>query len=134
MYECVKHNIPYVLVGGRLETEGRGAKFSLSWDGKSWMEGGPDLDSFFPPGGPARYEYRLRCELGALSMTETLGYGRFGAHGGDWGSTVTEQLALLTPPALLGIHTNMPATVPDDIAGALVCLAGVAVIMYAPRR
>jgi pimeloyl-ACP methyl ester carboxylesterase len=28
-------------------------------------------------------------------------------------------MALLTPPGLLGIHTNMPATVPDDIARAL---------------
>ena len=27
---------PYVLVGGHLETEGRGAKFALSWDGKAW--------------------------------------------------------------------------------------------------
>jgi hypothetical protein len=56
---------PYVQVGGRLETEGSGAKFSLSWDGKSWLEAGPDLDKFFPPAGPARYEYRLRCVLEA---------------------------------------------------------------------
>jgi putative Ig domain-containing protein len=54
---------PYVLVGGRIEVEGSGVKFALSWDGKSWMEAGPDLDGFFPPGGPARYEYQLRCEL-----------------------------------------------------------------------
>jgi hypothetical protein len=63
---------PYVLVGGRLETEGSGAKFSLSWDGKSWMEAGPDLDGFFPPDGPARYEYRLRCELGAGARLKRL--------------------------------------------------------------
>jgi hypothetical protein len=56
---------PYVLVGGRLETQGRGAKFSLSWDGKTWHKVGPDLDKLFPPAGPARYSYRLRCELGA---------------------------------------------------------------------
>jgi len=54
---------PYVFVGGRLEVEGRGAKLALSWDGRSWMETGPCLDAFFPPEGPARYEYRLRCEL-----------------------------------------------------------------------
>jgi hypothetical protein len=64
---------PYVLVGGRLEAEGRGAKFSLSWDGKSWEEAGPDLGKFFPPGGPARYEYRLRCELGAGARLRRLG-------------------------------------------------------------
>ena len=64
---------PYVLVGGRLEAEGSGAKFSLSWDGKSWLEAGPDLDKLFPPAGPARYEYRLRCELGAGARLQRLG-------------------------------------------------------------
>src|SRR5205807_2126263 len=42
---------PYVLVGGRLEVEASGAKFFLSWDGKSWTEAGPDLDKLFPPDG-----------------------------------------------------------------------------------
>jgi hypothetical protein len=64
---------PYVLVGGRLEMEGSGAKFSLSWDGKSWTEAGPDLGRFFPSDGPARYEYRLRCELGAGARLRRLG-------------------------------------------------------------
>jgi hypothetical protein len=63
---------PYVLVGGRLEIEATGAKFSLSWDGKSWQEAGPDLDRFFPPDGPARYEYRLRCDLGAGARLKRL--------------------------------------------------------------
>jgi hypothetical protein len=64
---------PYVLVGGRLETEGSGAKFSLSWDGKSWQEVGPKLDKFFPPAGSARYEYRLRCELETGAHLRRLG-------------------------------------------------------------
>ena len=64
---------PYVLVGGRLEVEGSGAKFSLSWDGKTWLEAGPDLGGFFPPDGPARYEYRLRCELGSGARLKRLG-------------------------------------------------------------
>ena len=48
-----------------------------------------------------------------------LGYGRYVAQGGDWGNAVTEQMALQTPPGLIGIHTNMPATVPDVIEKAL---------------
>src|ERR1700729_484115 len=52
-------------------------------------------------------------------LMQRLGYKRYVAQGGDWGNAVTEQMALLTPPGLLAIHTNMPATVPDDIAKAL---------------
>jgi hypothetical protein len=63
---------PYVFVGGWLEVEGSGAKFSVSWDGKSWMDAGPDLGAFFPPAGPARYEYRLRCELDVTARLKRL--------------------------------------------------------------
>ncbi len=58
-----KMHSPYVFVGGRLEVEARAAKFSVSWDGASWQTAGENLDDLFPPTGPARYEYRLRCEL-----------------------------------------------------------------------
>jgi pimeloyl-ACP methyl ester carboxylesterase len=52
-------------------------------------------------------------------LMKRLGYKRFVAQGGDWGNAVSEQMAVQAPPELLGIHTNMPATVPDDIANAL---------------
>ncbi|HEY2407876.1 MAG TPA: epoxide hydrolase [Polyangiaceae bacterium] len=42
-------------------------------------------------------------------MTQELGYQRFGAHGGDWGSTVTEHLARSHASSLVGIHlTDVP--------------------------
>ena len=55
-------------------------------------------------------------------LMDRLGYKRYVAQGGDWGNAVTEQLALLQPAGLIGIHTNMPATVPADIDKA--ALAG----------
>src|SRR5213594_3909434 len=48
-------------------------------------------------------------------LMKRLGYTRFVAQGGDWGNAVTEQMALLEAPELIGIHTNMPATVPPEI-------------------
>jgi len=51
----------------------------------------------------------------AVLMTR-LGYTHYVAQGGDWGNAVTEQMALQTPAGLVGIATNMPATIPDDIA------------------
>ncbi|HEY4111883.1 epoxide hydrolase family protein [Puia sp.] len=61
----------------------------------------------------------VRIARAWIVLMKRLGYTRYVAQGGDWGNAVTEQMALLAPPELIGIHTNMPATVPDDIATAL---------------
>jgi pimeloyl-ACP methyl ester carboxylesterase len=61
----------------------------------------------------------IRIARAWTTLMRRLGYTRYVAQGGDWGNAVTEQMALLKPEGLLGIHTNMPATIPDDIAQAL---------------
>ena len=64
----------------------------------------------------------IRIAKAWVVLMKRLGFKRFVAQGGDWGNAVTEQMSLLGAPELIGIHTNMPATVPDDINTA--ALAG----------
>jgi pimeloyl-ACP methyl ester carboxylesterase len=61
----------------------------------------------------------IRIARAWIELMGRLGYTRYVAQGGDWGNAVTEQMALLEPPGMLGIHTNMPATIPTEIATAL---------------
>jgi pimeloyl-ACP methyl ester carboxylesterase len=52
-------------------------------------------------------------------LMQRLSYTRYVAQGGDWGNAVSEVMALQQPPGLLGISTNMAATVPPEIAKAM---------------
>ena len=61
----------------------------------------------------------VRIARAWATLMQRLGYARYVAQGGDWGNAVSEMMALQQPPGLLGIHTNMAATVPADVSKAL---------------
>ena len=48
-------------------------------------------------------------------LMQRLGYTKYVAQGGDWGAIIAEVMAVQAPEGLLGIHINMPGTVPPDI-------------------
>lgn len=73
------------------------------------FSGKPDAAGWDPP----------RIARAWIVLMKRLGYTRYVAQGGDWGNAVTEQMALLAPPELIAIHTNMPATIPDNISKSL---------------
>jgi len=54
-----------------------------------------------------------------ITLMNRLGYKRYVAQGGDWGDAITEQMAIMAPRELIGIHTNLPAAVPMEILQAL---------------
>ena len=51
-------------------------------------------------------------------LMKRLGYKRYVAQGGDWGSLITEQMGVQAAPELLAIHVNLPNTVPGPILQA----------------
>ena len=52
-------------------------------------------------------------------LMKRLGYTRYVAQGGDWGAPISTAMAHQAPAGLLGIHVNLPATIPPDVGAAL---------------
>jgi pimeloyl-ACP methyl ester carboxylesterase len=50
-----------------------------------------------------------------VALMKRLGYEQFVAQGGDWGASITQLMALQAPAHVLGIHSNMPGTVPAGV-------------------
>jgi len=61
----------------------------------------------------------VRIARAWVVLMNRLGYSQFVATGGDWGDPVTEQMAVLAPSTVRGIHLNMPSAVPSEIFKAL---------------
>ena len=61
--------------------------------------------SFSP--GQRRFKVEEIADLFAELMTGVLGYERFGAQGGDWGSFVTARLGYTHAERMIGIHLNL---------------------------
>ncbi len=51
---------------------------------------------------------RTTAALWVRLMREVLGYETFGAHGGDWGASVTAQLGHEFPEHMIGVHLSLP--------------------------
>jgi microsomal epoxide hydrolase len=66
----------------------------------------PGYGLSFTPGQP-RFGIEQMADCFAELMTDVLGYARFGAQGGDWGSFITARLGYAYPERLSGIHLNM---------------------------
>ncbi len=70
---------------------------------------------FSEPTKTRGWDPRRIAEAFAVLMGR-LGYDRYGAQGGDWGSIVTTELALVDAEHVCGIHLNMPLAFPDPSA------------------
>jgi hypothetical protein len=52
-------------------------------------------------------------------LMERLGYKKYVSQGGDCGSVISQRMAKNHEKGLIGIHVNMPATIPAEVAKAL---------------
>ncbi|MBB3166751.1 pimeloyl-ACP methyl ester carboxylesterase [Rhizobium laguerreae] len=80
----------------------------------------PSMPGFGFSGKPAVAGWGTdRIALAWAELMKRLGYSNYVAQGGDWGSPVSNAMGRLAPSGLLGIHINLPAIVPPEIAAVL---------------
>lgn len=76
----------------------------------------PTLPGYGFSGNPTAVGWdpaRMASALHELMLR--LGYPQYVSQGGDWGAIISQLLAVQAPEGLLGIHVNMPGTVPSDV-------------------
>src|SRR5450631_1069638 len=56
----------------------------------------------------------VRIAKAFIVLMDRLGYSRYGIQGGDWGSTITEEMARQAPTHVIGLHLNLIAVPPPS--------------------
>jgi pimeloyl-ACP methyl ester carboxylesterase len=80
----------------------------------------PSIPGFGFSGKPKRTGWNPdRIARAWTELMRRLGYSGYVAQGGDWGAPISSAMARQAPAGLLGIHINLPATVPSDVAAVL---------------
>ncbi|MBA4285360.1 MAG: epoxide hydrolase [Xanthomonadaceae bacterium] len=78
----------------------------------------PSLPGFGFSGKPAGTGWGVaRIAAAWATLMKRLGYTRYVAQGGDWGSVVTTQMGRLQPDGLAAIHVNLPIVLPAKLDG-----------------
>jgi len=52
-------------------------------------------------------------------LMRRLGYSRYVAQGGDWGSPITNSMGRQAPKGLAGIHVSLPGAIPPEVAAVI---------------
>ncbi|WP_255558034.1 epoxide hydrolase family protein [Flavobacterium taihuense] len=80
----------------------------------------PSLPGFGFSGKPTEAGWNVdRIAKAWVVLMNRLGYKTYVAQGGDWGAGIVNSMALQAPTGLLGIHSNLPATMPAEAGKAL---------------
>ena len=80
----------------------------------------PSIPGYGFSGKPTRTGWNPdRIARAWTELMQRLGYTRYVAQGGDWGAPISSAMARQAPAGLLGIHINLPAAVPPDVAAVL---------------
>ncbi|MDQ3821811.1 MAG: epoxide hydrolase [Actinomycetota bacterium] len=81
----------------------------------------PEMPGYGYSGKPAATGWGpARIASAWAELMKRLGYDRYAAQGGDWGGQIVDLMGVLAPPGLIGIHTNFPGAVRDDVTAAVV--------------
>lgn len=76
----------------------------------------PSLPGYGFSGRPTGTGWGLdRIAAAWVELMSRLGYDRFGAQGGDWGSFVTLKLGQLAPERIVGLHLNLGVGSPEAL-------------------